>query len=79
MCVPFSIVILPTPPDSQQFGNYSLAIEAEQAVLEAVVASVENATLQLETINSFDSSFPIKLVVSGCSVAGWSQCVTCCC
>ena len=76
--MPFSVVILPTPPDSQ-FGNYSLAIEAEQAVLEAVVASVENATLQLESINSFDSSFPIKLVVSGCFGVSRSQCMSCCC
>ena len=63
ICVPFNVLLLPTPA-LPQFGNYSLTVEAEGPVLDAVAVNVVNDTLQLEVVEGFATSFPVKLVVS---------------
>jgi len=61
--VPVNVAIVPSKQGGA-FGDYALAIEAETVVLQSVAATVTNSTLRLETVQGFNTSLPIKLVVS---------------
>jgi len=57
VCWPINTLIQPG-------SNYSLELQAQSAVLQALSWDVVNASLQLSTNGSFRSNYPIVAIVS---------------
>ena len=72
MCWPINTLIQPG-------SNYSLVLQAEASVLQALSWDVTNSSLQLSTNGSFRSLYPIVAIVIVLSVpvAVFTPCVAC--